>query len=85
LVPTLHERSTQTAPIMYLTWLGSVLVGTGSRLGRRGQLGAGIAFSLGTAAAIADIGPREVVPGANDNLSAVAVLLATQRCAARVG
>ncbi len=30
--PALHERSTQTAPIMYLTWLGSVLVGTGALL-----------------------------------------------------
>jgi Zn-dependent M28 family amino/carboxypeptidase len=77
--PALHERSTQTAPIMYLTWLGSVLVAAGALLGRRWQLRLGIAFALGTVAAMADIGAREVVPGANDNLSSVAVLLAVAK------
>jgi Zn-dependent M28 family amino/carboxypeptidase len=39
-------------------------------------LKAGTALSLGAAAAMADIGARGVVPGANDNLSAVGVLVA---------
>jgi Zn-dependent M28 family amino/carboxypeptidase len=64
---------------MYLTWLGSVLVAAGALLGRRGQLRLGIAFALGTVAAMADIGARDVVPGANDNLSSVAVLLAVAK------
>jgi acetylornithine deacetylase/succinyl-diaminopimelate desuccinylase-like protein len=74
--PALHARSTQTAPIMYLTVLGPALVGGGALLGRRGLLRWGIAFALGTAAVMTDIGARDVVPGANDNLSSVAVLLA---------
>jgi hypothetical protein len=74
--PALHERSTQTFPIMYLTVAGSVLVAAGALLGKRGPLRLGVAFALGTAAAMTDIGAREVVPGANDNLSSVAVLLA---------
>ncbi|HEU4978494.1 MAG TPA: M28 family peptidase [Solirubrobacteraceae bacterium] len=74
--PELHAKSTQTVPIMYLTWLGSALVATGGLLGRRGALRLGVALGLGTVAAMADIGSRAVVPGANDNLSAVAVLLA---------
>ncbi|MFN8205013.1 MAG: M28 family peptidase [Solirubrobacteraceae bacterium] len=74
--PELHARSTQTAPIMYLTWLGPVLVAAGALLGRRGALRAGALLALGTVAAMADIGRSPVVPGANDNLSSVAVLLA---------
>jgi peptidase M28-like protein len=74
--PELHERSTQTAPIMYLTWLGPALTAVGGALGRRAALRAGAALALGTVAAMLDIARGEVVPGANDNLSAVAVLLA---------
>jgi peptidase M28-like protein len=74
--PELHERTTQTAPIMYLTWLGPALTAAGGVLGRRGVLRAGAALALGTVAAMLDIARSEVVPGANDNLSAVAVLLA---------
>jgi Zn-dependent M28 family amino/carboxypeptidase len=35
-----------------------------------------IAFGLGTTAAMADIGARPVVPGANDNLTAVGIIVA---------
>jgi Peptidase family M28 len=77
--PTLHERSSQSAPIMYATWLGPVMVALGSILGRAGLLRAGSVLSAGAAVVMADIGSSEVVPGANDNLSAVAVLVALGR------
>jgi Zn-dependent M28 family amino/carboxypeptidase len=64
---------------MYATWLGPVIVALGSLLGRRGLLRSGSLLSAGAAAAMADIGRSQVVPGANDNLSAVAVLVALAR------
>jgi Peptidase family M28 len=78
-LPALHERSTQSLPIMYATWLGPVMVALGSILGRAGLLRAGSLLAAGAAGAMADIGRSEVVPGANDNLSAVAVLIALAR------
>ena len=77
--PRQHERSEQSAPIMYGTWLGPVLVALGALLGRGGVLRAGSVIGAGAAAAMADIGRSLVVPGANDNLSAVAVLIALAR------
>lgn len=74
--PRLHERSGQTLPILYLVWLGPVLIAAGAMTGVRRVVGAGLALALGAIAAMADIGHRRVVPGANDNLSAVGVLLA---------
>lgn len=77
--PALHERAEQTVPIMYATWLGPVMVALGSLLGRMGLVRAGSLLAGCAAGAMADIGRSEVVPGANDNLSAVAVLLALAR------
>jgi acetylornithine deacetylase/succinyl-diaminopimelate desuccinylase-like protein len=77
--PEQHERSKQSVPIMYGTWLGPVLVALGSLLGRGGLLRAGSLVGAGAAGVMADIGRSEVVPGANDNLSAVAVLVALAR------
>jgi hypothetical protein len=77
--PDQHERSQQSLPIMYATWLGPVLVALGAILRRRGLLRAGSLLAAGAAVAMADIGRSEVVPGANDNLSAVAVLVALAR------
>lgn len=76
LLPRLHERAQHTLPIMHAVWGGPLLVLAGALLGSRRVLGAGMALALGTIAAMADIGMRGSVPGANDNLSAVAVLLA---------
>lgn len=76
LLPRLHERAQHTLPIMHAVWGGPLLVLAGALLGSRRVLGAGMALALGTIAAMADIGTRGSVPGANDNLSAVAVLLA---------
>jgi acetylornithine deacetylase/succinyl-diaminopimelate desuccinylase-like protein len=77
--PEQHERSEQSLPIMYATWLGPVMVALGAILRRRGLLRAGSLLAGAAAAAMADIGRSEVVAGANDNLSAVAVLVALAR------
>ncbi len=74
--PVQHERSEQSLPIMYATWLGPVMVALGAMLGRARLLRAGALLAACAAAAMADIGRSEVVPGANDNLSAVALLVA---------
>jgi len=77
--PAAHERSSQSLPIMYATWLGPVMVALGSILGRAGLTRAGSLLGVCAAGAMFDIGRSEVVPGANDNLSAVAVLVALAR------
>ena len=76
LAPRLHERSRHTLPIMHAVWGGPLMVAAGSALGARWLVKAGLALSLGTVAVMSDIGARKSVPGANDNLSAVAVVLA---------
>lgn len=76
IAPRLHERASHTFPIMHAVWGGPLAVLAGSVLRSARVLRAGLLLSLGTVAAMADIGARSVVPGANDNLSAVAVLLA---------
>ncbi len=77
--PELHERSEQSLPIMYATWLGPVMVALGATLRRAGLMRAGSVLAVGAAGAMLDIGRSAVVPGANDNLSAVAVLVALAR------
>jgi hypothetical protein len=76
LFPRLHERADRTFPVLYLVWLGPVLGGLGALLARRRLVGFGVWLSLGATAAMVDIARRPVVPGANDNLSAVGVVLA---------
>ena len=76
LAPRLHERAEQSIPIMYGTFLGPMLLALWGVLGGRFLRRAGLFFSAGAAAAMANIGASRVVPGANDNLSSVAVLVA---------
>ena len=76
LVPKLHERAEQSVPILYGVFLGPLLLALWGLLGRRPLRAAGMIFALGASAAMANIGSSRVVPGANDNLSAVAVLVA---------
>jgi Peptidase family M28 len=76
LAPRAHDRSSHTFPIMYLVIGGPVLALVGALLGSRRAAAGGVTVALGTVAAMADIGARDVVPGANDNLSAVAIVLA---------
>ncbi|MGP0103733.1 MAG: M28 family peptidase [Solirubrobacteraceae bacterium] len=77
--PEQHERSEQSLPIMYATWLGPVIVALGGILGRARLLRAGSLLAACATGAMIDIARSEVVPGANDNLSAVAVLVALAR------
>jgi hypothetical protein len=76
LAPALHDSSDRTFPVLYLVWAGPVLVAAGSLLGSRPLLWIGALLSAGATAAMADIGTAAVVPGANDNLSAVGALVA---------
>jgi hypothetical protein len=76
LMPALHERANQSVPIIFGVFLGPLLLALWGLLGRRWLRRAGMFFSLGASACMADIGSSDVVPGANDNLSAVAVLVA---------
>jgi hypothetical protein len=76
LFPRLHERAEQGVPILYGPFLGPVLLALWGLLGARALRAAGSAFTLGASAVMANIGASRVVPGANDNLSAVAVVVA---------
>jgi hypothetical protein len=67
--PRVLDRMRWWPRIMSLVFAGPVFVALGFR-----RLGA--ALSFGSAAAFADIGRSRVVPGANDNLSGVAALIA---------
>ena len=75
-MPRWHAKAGRSFPLLYTVWLGPVLVCAGSLTGIRRLLGAGIALAAGATAAMTDIGLRAVVPGANDNLSSVGVLVA---------
>jgi hypothetical protein len=76
LAPRLHERADRTLPVLYAVWLGPVMICLGTFSGTIRMVKAGVALALGATAAMADIGARDVVPGANDNLSAVGALVA---------
>ncbi len=72
----LIERSDTSPPLMAPVVGGPVLAALGALTGRRALAKLGIFLGLGSAAAMAEIGAREVVPGANDNGTAVVALLA---------
>lgn len=76
LAPGWHSKAGRSLPLLYAVWLGPVMVCAGSLLGIRRLLGSGVALAAAATAAMTDIGLRDVVPGANDNLSAVGVLAA---------
>jgi Peptidase family M28 len=76
LAPRLHDRAGRSFPLLYAVWLGPVLVCAGSALGVRRLLAAGATIAAAATAAMADIGARASVPGANDNLSAVGAIVA---------
>lgn len=70
----LIER-TDTSPMMMAPVIGGpVMAAAGALSGKRWLSKAGLAFSLGSTYAMADIGARRSVPGANDNGTAVVAL-----------
>lgn len=76
LMPRWHAKAGRSFPLLYTVWLGPVLVGLGALAGLRPVTRAGTVLAAGATAAMADIGLRAVVPGANDNLAAVGALVA---------
>jgi hypothetical protein len=72
----LIEKTDTSPPLMWPVLGGPLLAALGAITGRRGLAKLGALFGLGTVAAMADIGMREVVPGANDNGASCVVLLA---------
>ena len=77
--PKLLEKANTTPGTLWPGFFGPLAVALGSLFGMRGLRRAGAAVCLGFAAAMADIGRSATVPGANDNLTGVAVLLALAR------
>jgi acetylornithine deacetylase/succinyl-diaminopimelate desuccinylase-like protein len=75
-MPRVHAKANQSVPILFGVFLGPVLLALWGLTGLRALRGTGAFLATGAAAALADIGARPVVPGANDNLSAVAALVA---------
>jgi len=66
-----------TSPMLMAPVVGGpLLAGLGALMGRRPLARLGALVGLGTVAAMADIGRRETVPGANDNGTGVIALLA---------
>ncbi|MGB7685532.1 MAG: M28 family peptidase, partial [Solirubrobacterales bacterium] len=75
----LIERSDTSPMLMAPVVGGPLLAALGALTGRRLLAKLGLFLSTGTAAAMTEIGMRKVVPGANDNGTAVVSLLALAR------
>lgn len=74
--PHVVEKITENPPLWWLVVAGPAMVSLGGATGSARLRRAGTVVSALTTAAMTDIGLRPPVPGANDNLSAVAVLVA---------
>lgn len=74
--PQVVERMKENPPLWWPAVAGPALVALGGVTGSRAARRSGTVVSLMTALAMADIGARPAVPGANDNLSGVAALIA---------
>jgi hypothetical protein len=77
--PGWYDRQETSPQVMLLVAAGPALVALGALTGLGPLRRLGTFLSAGSAAAFADIASRAVVPGANDNLSSVAVLLELAR------
>ncbi len=73
--PGVIERIDTSLPLWWAMMGAPALVALGAARGRRGAIRAGLLGSLLGVAVFADIARAPVCPGANDNLSAVAVLV----------
>ncbi len=74
--PGLIERIDTALPLWWPVMAGPLLVSAGALKDRRGLMRAGAALSALSTLTFADIARSPTVPGANDNLSACAVLVA---------
>jgi hypothetical protein len=75
LFPGLLARTNTSPPLMAPVIAGPLLIALGALAGRRRLLRSGTALAFGSAATFAEIGARDAVPGANDNLTGVATLI----------
>ena len=78
-MPNQHAKANQSVPIIFGVFLGPLLLALWGLTGRRLLKRRGTLFAAGATLAMTDIGLRDVVPGANDNLSAVGVIVALAR------
>ena len=78
-MPNQHAKANQSVPIIFGVFLGPLLLALWGLTGRRLLKRLGTLFAAGATVAMTDIGLRDVVPGANDNLSAVGVIVALAR------
>jgi Zn-dependent M28 family amino/carboxypeptidase len=76
LFPGVLERIDTSVPLWWAVLAGPAAVALGALRGRRGMVRTGIALSAISTAVFADIARSPTVPGANDNLSAIAVMVA---------
>jgi len=74
--PGVLERIDTSLPMWWAMLGAPAMVAIGSASGRRGAITTGLLGSLLGTAVFADVARRPVCPGANDNLTAVAVLVA---------
>ena len=77
--PDAVERGRVWPGSMQAVFAGPVMVALGSLLGLDRLRKVGMGLSFGSTLSMVDIGARGVVPGANDNLSAVAAMLEVAR------
>ncbi len=75
-LPGIIERIDTSLPLWWAMLSAPALVALGAARGSRGVIAAGLAGSLLGTAVFEDVARRPVAPGANDNLTAVAVLVA---------
>ncbi len=81
--PGIVERLDTSLPLWWPVIAGPLLATAGGISGRKGLARAGAVISAGAAATMADIQRSPTVPGANDNLSAVAVIVALAEALAK--
>ncbi|MCW3029883.1 MAG: hypothetical protein JWM66_16, partial [Solirubrobacterales bacterium] len=75
IAPTWYAKQTTSTQTGQLLVAGPALAALGSALGMSRLRRLGIVWSAATTALLADVARSPVIPGANDNLSAVATLL----------
>jgi hypothetical protein len=80
--PEAFERNDTSPPLMFPVVGGPLVGALGAAVGSRVLSRVGIVLGAGTVAAMADIGARDAVPGANDNGTAVVLLIAIARALA---
>jgi hypothetical protein len=77
--PEQWEKTDTSPPTMWAAVAGPALVALGSALGLKTVRRFGTLLAAGNTIAMGDIAARGVVPGANDNATAVAVLMSLAR------